>query len=1106
MEFLHSSMHDQNHVILLLVISARNQTKIRYYEWDSSTHVSQASERRTQRIPDDQQLPLLLIPLIMETAFMLVFENRIVTYTDILTGHAKTYPHQLEHFEEPEEPGSSRAKPVFTQWARTMRRADHVSLQDNIYLCREDGVVRFLEISNSIDSMIDSSHAAGRLRINFSTAFASLDLGARCVDYLVAGGDQSDGGLWKFAPRQTVTTPVETIRNWTPSIDLVAVHVPRHRNRRSLNTEATGDPLSSQKRLFACTGRSSLHGAITEIRQGIEASISFEGYSAGRGVNRIWALHDCSEKCIQILVSYPTQTVTFSTGSETKSEDSEDDLMQDVDDESQIYLEAETLAAGTTDDGCMVQITPYTIRVIQPGNRQRRLVRELDDAHCVLKASVLRSDTFGFLLIVAVKHDNGPTIRVARFRTDEPDITMENLGKPWLLGEEPSLVSLEETRGNLITLIGTLTGSLQVFTWNGSTFVHVITHSFQGEFAICHTIAMISDVPQYQRLVCGLRDGTIRTLILKGMKESRWGIQSVGDLVVGSTSVSVIADLRSPHRVILACGDTFCTLEYGPRSDSPPKLNKIWITHRDNLGYCQKEIIAICQADPAFLDESSASVAEQLFCVDGDEFCVLDLGRTPQPQMVPRRINLDGTPSRVIHSEILGKLIVLYSRTVVTRPSQGAGQNFRAGQRAIQPLLAFLEPDKSLEKPGLPAADNYPLSEPGSETPANVYTIYERKQGERFLGMIEWFPSDGKNAFHMLVVHTKIDYVDDRAPTGRLLFFSLSLKHDNEVVMNFKKSTDLKAPVFAIAPYGSSSIVYSCGNVIHLHTLDLGSATRRWLAPTSFSLRSRGTCISVNAPFIYVSTASESLSVLKVEESDDEEAAGRKLVFQYSDEVAREGIAHLEIAEQGLLLASSKDCMVVGLWMPPDRRINNSLSTIFKLDLPSSITRFRRLKRSAESGEARKLPDGRLADPVIGCSTDGSLYQMELLNEPSWRLLRFVVNMAKRHPVICPFRDIYISPHQERFKSRIEPSLKNSRHRHVNGDILVRLLDHGAGDLLVEMLEREPGDDNLVVDFESAGARQRRFRELLEDAGFQNDMTSLEPVVSWLRRLLDFAL
>lgn len=47
-----------------------------------------------------------------------------------------------------------------------------------------------------------------------------------------------------------------------------------------------------------------------------------------------------------------------------------------------------------------------------------------------------------------------------------------------------------------------------------------------------------------------------------------------------------------------------------------------------------------------------------------------------------------------------------------------------------------------------------------------------------------------------------IVYVDSRAPTGRLLFFSLS-KNTNDVVgMTLKKIKELKAPVFAAIPYG----------------------------------------------------------------------------------------------------------------------------------------------------------------------------------------------------------------------------------------------------------------------------------------------------------------
>ena len=47
-----------------------------------------------------------------------------------------------------------------------------------------------------------------------------------------------------------------------------------------------------------------------------------------------------------------------------------------------------------------------------------------------------------------------------------------------------------------------------------------------------------------------------------------------------------------------------------------------------------------------------------------------------------------------------------------------------------------------------------------------------------------------------------IVYADNRAPTGRLLFFSLSKTTKGEVGMTLKKTKELKAPVFAAIPYG----------------------------------------------------------------------------------------------------------------------------------------------------------------------------------------------------------------------------------------------------------------------------------------------------------------
>lgn len=472
--------------------------------------------------------------------------------------------------------------------------------------------------------------------------------------------------------------------------------------------------------------------------------------------------------------------------------------------------------------------------------------------------------------------------------------------------------------------------------------------------------------------------------------------------------------------------------------------------------------------------------------------------------MIPWHINLDGTPSRSIYSKTLSRLIVLYTKTVIVRLAQRTGHHFRAGERSLQPVFGFLKPGEGLIRPD--PGTQQRLHGLESKRPANIVPIplEECERGEKFLGMTEWLPTNGPKEFHFLVVNTMIAH-RDRTPTGRLLFFALSNDQYGYVTMTIKKAMSYKAPIYTVTPYGPSSLVYSCANDIYLHRLDMDSGGPHWLDPVTFSLRSRGTHISVHMPLIFVTTATESLAVLRVEVEGDGDNRP-SLLFHYSDEVARDGIFHLAIPEQGLILTSSKDCMVSGLWMPSERRISNSLITVFKADLPGSITRFRQLDRRTVPVETtgKQSVDGRLTDPILGSTTNGTFYQMDILDEPSWRLLRFVVNMAKRHPIISPLRDTYDPANRDAPKPHIEPSAEDKRHRHVDGDTLVRLLNRGADQILTEMLEREPGDDDRVVDFDTARARQERFQELIVDAGFgQRNPTA---VIKWIRTLLTSAI
>ena len=564
--------------------------------------------------------------------------------------------------------------------------------------------------------------------------------------------------------------------------------------------------------------------------------------------------------------------------------------------------------------------------------------------------------------------------------------------------------------------------------------------------------------------------------------------------VFGNTSVSVKADEEQQNRVILACDDIFCTLEYSYEHPQLATIRKILLTNADKPGYMQGSIKAFTQASHWQSDVNAGFEAGRWFCMEGENLNLVALRGGSESSMIPRRMYLDGTPTKLTFSEKLDRLIVLYIRIVISRDQHHG----RPGQRIMEPTFAFLDIDKGLLRPNPKDHANNELRVllPNDQYErANVLTVQERKAGEKYLGMTEWFPTDGENVYHMLIVFTTIFYDDDnRARTGRLLFFSLSKNGDGQVSMAFKKITELKAPAFAVVPYGRSSLIYSCGREVFLHTLMLTSKPREWLSPVVLELQSEAVHFSVSGQLIYVTTAEHSLSVLRVGKDN------RTLTLEYSDELARHGTFHLDIPAHGLVIISSKDCTITGLQRPPPQRISNSMPTAFIADLPGCITRLRRMSRpSWQLNESSKKP--RLSpESIIACTTDGSLYQIDILEESSWRLLRFIVNMARRHPLICPYREKFRAMVNARHARHIEPATSNKRFMQVDGDILIRLLDRGDERLLKDIVNHEPDGEDAIVDFDTAATRSQRFWELAEQAGV--DVPEFSAVVCWMRGML----
>ncbi len=71
---------------------------------------------------------------------------------------------------------------------------------------------------------------------------------------------------------------------------------------------------------------------------------------------------------------------------------------------------------------------------------------------------------------------------------------------------------------------------------------------------------------------------------------------------------------------------------------------------------------------------------------------------------------------------------------------------------------------------------------------------------------------------------------------------------------------------------------------------------------------------------------------------------------------------------------------------------------------------------------------------------------------------------------------------------------------HVDGDVLIRLVNLGGASLLQAMLEQEPHPDNRFHDYETAVARYGRFCELVRDvAGGDGPENPVQAAIDTIR-------
>lgn len=313
MAFLFPSPTEPGHVILLALVVIRGRTRMVTWEWPTGRDLKsiRAESLKGHALSDDRKMPQLLIPLRTNSTFILVCEDAMVTCSGLREG-SPTFVDFQGVSSPPSELHHGAKRPLWVAWARPARVPERIEEADDIYIVREDGLVKFLEVEASDgDVRLDSS--IGELGSNCGSALACLDYvkermslrpadGERpSGDLLVTGGDSCSGGTYLVSneaslPRNSLRkllfrsssnsnqvqakgypSLVEPIQNWAPAQDFVTTYSMQDRDiERTTVVPRESSSLSSKPdRIFSCGGKEK-KGAITEHRRGLAAPIGLE--------------------------------------------------------------------------------------------------------------------------------------------------------------------------------------------------------------------------------------------------------------------------------------------------------------------------------------------------------------------------------------------------------------------------------------------------------------------------------------------------------------------------------------------------------------------------------------------------------------------------------------------------------------------------------------------------------------------------------------------------------------------------------------------------------------------------------------------------------------
>ncbi|QSZ34048.1 hypothetical protein DSL72_005628 [Monilinia vaccinii-corymbosi] len=1037
LEFLHPPAGSDDDIILLLIASQNGKIKMVIFSWRAgdplSAVKSKSSSKKGYLL---NEVPLLIIPLRFETAFILVSERSMAVYKGILEGAPEFIPIGSCP-REPTELYQGSDTPLWTAWAKPTRLPYHTAQQDDVYLAREDGWICLLEVNydNEDPDLMPCLTDVGRMQCNIGTAFTCVDYSLdpnvhRHGDVLVSGGDASIGGTYLNTARGQPNVKKDT-QNWSPAMDLVAI-----KNNSKSKLDIDTRPMSFvpiPDSIFVCNGKGA-QSSITELRYGIEAilGLDIEFHSA---VTKAWILPSEVYSGLVggddwVLLSLEDRSAILQVPVDRTSAEELDP------NNTQLNLGSRTIVVGISGNRA-IQVTEHSIIILDSGHWHVTVLNDSDIMgfpQASLSASFINDAVIcNEKVLFTAHHKEQRVLRVLETLSDESMSPPTILYAPKTIrswtSDQPEVTCIAmymhpQYHSELVIAGLRNDGEISLVFITEDEF-HLRLPPAYDLRALSSIILKPSSKPENFTILCGTLTGVVISLDIVKSGERFYIREPRCDRFGGSVATLINGDqLGQSNFLFVNCDEKIfkMTLNVSSNKGKSVKINmkadQIWLLDALDTTLQQPNINSMLP----FRSESLSDT--DLLLVSYNRLLLARMGT--KRKTVPRRIPIRGTPYRIIYSDTRNAFIV------------GASIDGRS-------TLYFVDPK---------TGEN--LSDPreGKHGAQTTFVAGLGRFDDKILCIYEWLYSHDAYTWNFLVVCTSDGRVlivctknDDSSatPSGRA-------KISFWTVTQFKNFTSVYSVV------GDSEGLYYCaqsGTEVKLYYSTLNKVDKKFNRnPAEAKLLSPAISLSYDSGKLYALTRHHSLQILEVIKTN----GNVQLRHTHTDQLQRESLHHLKgqpnpfepLDKIQIDLVSDRSKSVAGLCASSGMKVD-TLDTIFEAQLPASVIRFRTAncrpvwdcswmvhtngEKIVEDLPARLgvIRNDQINSEILGLGINGSLYHFTMLDIRAWRFLKFLANLARSSGLVGgrPWEGW----------TDLEPK-QNPQNMQVDGDILKRIVEN----------------------------------------------------------------